>query len=374
MSKKRNAKSVLLTIILTVIVLAVLSFIAIKFLVPNYVQQNQNVDVQSKIYRFAVRLFPLLVGIVLIVIASMIISSKDEDDEDEDDLLPPNSYDDQLFENPNDDPVRRVQPKAEVREEIKEPEPVVLSSDSISDDDFLSIYSNEEEKKPEPVAEEKAEPQTKTESSDNVLADAIYALVNKLDKPSPVKQEKADYSALEKKVDSLSDAVAKLTELVSANAVAVIAEPVKTEPAVKKPTTKKAPAKKEPAAKKTVEKKAPAKKKTPQVAAVPEEQRQINDYDAKDPVHLMRVEFNSAQEDEYDITFAFTKKKADEVKSALGEIADTFSVKGKTVVVIPFLTKEEAEAELDREKIKYSSVFVSGNQKANFDDVVLSRL
>ena len=368
MSKKRNAKSVLLTIILTVIVLAVLSFIAIKFLVPNYVQQNQNVDVQSKIYRFAVRLFPLLVGIVLIVIASMIISSKDEDDEDEDDLIPPNSYDDQLFENPNDDPVRRVQPKAEVQEEIKEPEPVVLSSDSISDDDFLSIYSNEEEKKPEPVAEEKAEPQTKTESSDNVLADAIYALVNKLDKPSPVKQETADYSALEKKVDSLSDAVAKLTELVSANAVAVKAEPVKTEPAVKKPATKKAPAKKEPV------KKEPAKKKTPQVAAVPEEQRQINDYDAKDPVHLMRVEFNSAQEDEYDITFAFTKKKADEVKSALGEIADTFSVKGKTVVVIPFLTKEEAEAELDREKIKYSSVFVSGNQKANFDDVVLPRL
>jgi hypothetical protein len=360
MGKKRNSKSVILTILVTVIVLAVLSFIAIKFLLPSYVQQHQNVDVQYKIYRFAVRLFPLLVGIVLIVIASMIINSKDEDEVDEDDLLPPNSYDDQLFENPNDDPIRRVQNKVEVQEEIDEPEPVVISSDTISDDDFLSIYNNEEEKKPEPVIEEKAEPQTKTESADNVLADAVYALVNKLDKQSSVKDEKADYSALESKVDRLSDAVAKLSELVAANAFAVKAEPVKTEPAVKKAPAKKAPAEKKPAAPKKVE--------------VPEEQRQINDLDAKDPVHLMRVEFNSAQEDEYDITFAFTKKKADEVKSALGEIADTFSVKGKTVVVIPFLTKEEAEAELDREKIKYSSVFVSGSQKANFDDVVLSRL
>lgn len=350
MSKKRNSKSVIMTIVITVIVLAVLSFIGIRFLMPNYVQQqNPDVDVQYKIYRFAVRLFPLLVGIVLIVIASMITGTKDEDEEDEDDLLPPNSYDSQLFETPNDDPVRNVP--------AKESEPIVLSSDSITDDDFRRIYSNDEEyTDPQNAAEEQSEPEPEAVSNDSALAEAVYALVNKLDKES-------DYSALESKVDKLCDAVSKLTQLVSANAASAKTEPVKTE------SVKKEPSKKAPAAKK-----APAKKQTPEKAAVSEEQRQINDFDAKDPVHLMRIEFNSAQEDEYDITYAFTKKKADDVKKSLGEIADAFTVKGKTVVVIPFLTKEEAEAELNRENIKFSSVFVAGGQKADFDDVVMSRL
>lgn len=361
MSKKRNSKSVILTIAVTVIVLAVLSFIGIRFLMPNYVQQNPSVDVQYKIYRFAVRLFPLLVGIVLIIIASMIIGSKDDDEEDEDDLLPPNSYDSQLFENPNDDPVRRVQAKAEVQTPVKEAEPEVLSSDAISDDDFMKIYSNDEdEKEPQAasVVEEKAESEVESVSKDSALSDAVYALVAKLDKQSEYKKDKSDYKELENKVDKLCDAVAKLAELVSANANAVKVVEVKAQPVKKEPAAKKAPAKK-----------APAKK-----AAVPEEQRQINDYDAKDPVHLMRVEFESAQEDEYDITYAFTKKKADDVKNALGEIADAFTVKGKTVVVIPFLTKEEAEAELNRENIKYSSVFISGTEKADFDEVVMSKL
>ena len=357
MGKKRNSKSVILTIVVTVIVLAVLSFIGIRFLMPHYVQQHTDVDMQYKIYRFAVRLFPLLVGIVLILIASMIASSKDEDEEDEDDLLPPNSYDSQLFENPNDDPVRRVQSKAEVQTPVKEAEPEVLSSDAISDDDFLSIYSNDEEVK----APKAAEPEKESASKESDLADAVYALVAKLDKQPAIKKDKSDYAELENKVDKLCDAVSKLAELVAANASAVTVVETKPEPVKKAPAAKKAPAKKQST------KKAAA-------PAVSEEQRQINDFDAKDPVHLMRVEFESAQEDEYDITYAFTKKKADDVKASLGEIADAFTVKGKTVVVIPFLTKEEAEAELNRENIKYTSVFVSGTEKANFDDVVMSKL
>ncbi|MBO6001596.1 MAG: hypothetical protein J6P81_07415, partial [Spirochaetales bacterium] len=264
--------------------------------------------------------------------------------------------------NPNDDPVRRVQSKAEVQTPVKEAEPEVLSSDAISDDDFMKIYSSDEEIAPQAAVEEKKAPETESASKDSALSDAVYALVAKLDKQSATKKDKSDYAELENKVDKLCDAVSKLAELVAANASAVKVVETKPEPA------KKAPA---------ANKKAPAKKQSTKKAAapaVPEEQRQINDFDAKDPVHLMRVEFESAQEDEYDITYAFTKKKADDVKTSLGEIADAFTVKGKTVVVIPFLTKEEAEAELNRENIKYTSVFVSGTEKANFDDVVMSKL
>ena len=113
MSKKKNSKSVIITVIVTLIVLAGLTFAGIKFLLPIYAQgQNGAVDTQYEVYRFAVKIFPLIVGIVLIVIASMIATSKD-DEEDEADKLPPNSYEKQLFEQPADDPEAKAVPEEE---------------------------------------------------------------------------------------------------------------------------------------------------------------------------------------------------------------------------------------------------------------------
>ena len=428
MDKKRNSKSVVLTIIVTVIVLAVLTVMGVRVLIPNYVQgQGKDVDVQYTIYQYAIRIFPLLIGIVLIVIASMIAGGKDdEEDEDEDDLLPPNSYDAQMFEVPSDDPVRRpaARPDASPAPEPEKPE--VLSSDSISDDDFFAIFNDreeekKEEKKEEPVAkvieevkpvepeksEEPAEPaeaeeetpaveETPSEeepeavsevvpetpvqevrpvaessATDRALVDAVYALVNKLDEMADLityqddedfedeeedeedfveEQPEGDYAALERKVDKLCDAVAKLTEIVSGNVI------------VKPQTESPAPA--------------PVQEVEPvaETVEVPEEQKQINDYDFTNPLHLMRIEFDSAQEDTYDITFAFTDASAESIRLQMSEIADAYSVDGKTVVVIPFLSDEEAQTELDREGVERESVFIAAGEKADFDDVVMSRL
>ena len=467
MGNKRNSKSVVITIIVTVIVLAVLSVVGIRYLMPYYNQGASTEDMQYAIYKFAVRLFPLLVGIVLIVIASMIAANRDED-VDEDDLLPPNSYDQQLFEVPSDDPVRRPQPKSQPQSEAKKSkEPEVISSDSISDDDFFAIFGepernettieevpepdadndvieetadeaetevapvlNEEsevesEPEVEPVEEEKeaeeevppVEPQslpaaTKTNTADNRLVDAVYALVNKLDEmadlityeedeeedeepepePAPAPQPHAqpapqpqpvyyyqppvaNYGALEHKIDKLCDSIAMLTELVSSRYVAAAAAPVvqpqaqpepKPEP---KPQPKPEPVKVE---------EPPVVEEQPKVVAEKSEDHAdqiINDYDATDPLHLMKIEFDSAQEDEYDITFAFTKASADKIKMSLSEVADAYEVNKKTVVVIPFLSYDEAMSELDRENINCSqTIFIAAGQKEDFDSLIASKL
>lgn len=473
MGNKRNSKSVVITIIVTVIVLTVLSVIGIRYLMPYYAQDPNAEDMQYTIYQFAVRLFPLLVGIVLIIIASMIAANRD-DDVDEDDLLPPNSYDQQLFEVPSDDPVRRPQQKTQPKPETKkteEAEPEVISSDSISDDDFFAIFGEPEKKETpveevseetaedevieetapeaesevapvldeeaeteaepevEPVEEEKKpeeevapiEPQstpapTETNAADNKLVDAVYALVNKLDEmadlityeddeeeeekpeptpapaPTPIPQPQPvyyyqppvanNYSALENKIDKLCDSIAMLTQLVTSGYVAAAAaapvapapqpqakpEP-KTEPKVEEPKPQPKPVKiEEPAV--VVEPPKPVAEKAEDPA-----NQVINDYDATDPMHLMKIEFDSAQEDEYDITFAFTKASADKIKMSLAEVADAYEVNNKTIVVIPFLSYDEAMAELDRENVSCSNtIFVAAGQKEDFDSLIAPQI
>lgn len=402
MDKKRNTKSVVLTIIVTVIVLVVLSVIGVRYLMPNYAMEHGTSPegMHYKIYSFAVRLFPLLVGIVLIIIASMIAGSKD-DEVDEDDLLPPNAYDSQLFEKPSDDPVGVPAPAAE---SIPEPvKPEVVSSDTISDEDFFAIFGNPEDHKEEEVEEEEVAPveeapvveeapkeeaapvQVVTNvavpvapASDNKeLVNAIYALVRKLDdlveeedeveveeeeEEEEVRAEEvpqSDLAALEKKVDSLCDSVAKLSALIAGGLVVAAPKAEEPEPEVVPEPVAVAPQ--------------PEPETIVETVEVPVD-KQINDYDPNDPVQLMKIEFDSAQENEYDITFAFTKAGSDSVKQSLGEIAYVFSVNSKTIAVIPFLSDSEAQAELDGKSIKHTTVFVEGGEKTTFEKAILPKI
>ena len=368
MDKKRNTKSVVLTIIVTVIVLVILSVLGVRYLMPGYASEHNisSEGMHYKIYSIAVRLFPLLVGIVLIIIASMIAGSKD-DDVDEDDLLPPNSYDSQLFEKPSDDPLTVPAPE---NGQIPEPvEPEVVSSDTISDEDFNAIFGNPADQKEDeeiapvsgPVAEEApvsgAEPVQEEApaapvSDNSDLVDAIYALVGKLDSLADGRDRggdvrQSDLDALEKKVDSLCDSVARLSALVAGG---LVAAPVMEE---KKPEDVPAPAAD------TIEDPA---------------NRKINDYDPADPMDLMKIEFDCAQTDAYDITYAFTKDDADSVRNSLGDLAYVFSVRNKTIAVIPFLSDTEAQAELDGRNIRHTTVFVKGGEKAEFEKAVLPKI
>ena len=406
MSKKRSSKSVIITILITLIVLGCLTFAGIKFLLPAYANgPNGDVDAQYKVYEIAVKVFPLLVGIVLIVIASMIANSRD-DEEDDEDKLPPNSYDKQLFETPSDDP------SAAKAEEKVTPEE---SSEFFSIFDAPSAEKPAEEpapeeaeaEQPEAAAEESAPEAVKAEAqaeekvpaavaaaagvpADSPVVDAIYALVNKLDDLTDMMsyeeeeddqddyekystdeypEEEEDYyeegpSPLEEKIDKLCDAISNLASIVTSQSgrpvvvaapAAAPAAPVAEKPA---PAPKAAPAKTETVIK-TVE--------------VPVDQ-EINDFDATDPIQRARIEYDSAKEGFYDITFAFTKADVNSVLVSLSGTGDAFEINGRTVAIIPFLSKAEAVEELDKVGAAYDIIFVDGDDNSSFDDVIAPNL
>ena len=414
MSKKKNSKSVIITIIITLIVLGGLTFAGIKFLLPQYT--NGQETSQYKIYEIAVKVFPLLVGVVLIVIASM-IATNHEDEEDEEDKLPPNSYDKQLFEAPADDPTAAAKP---VEHENAKQDEVAPEETQ----EFYSIFDapaeeTKEEAAEGKTAEEAEEPAEDTKKevvkaaaaaaadpSQKPLLDAIYALVNKLDDmtdlmsyeeedddeddnlddyeyydyPEDSEEYEEQYqrhhydSPLENKIDKLCDAIANLTTIVSSQAGAPVAAPV----AVAAPIEAEAPV--EAAAPAPAEEQAPAPaaqapaETVIQTVEVPVD-KEINDIDATDPIQRARIEFDSAKDGEYDISFVYTTADVDSVLVSLGGTGDAFEINGKTVAIIPFLTGAEAQEEMDKLGVEYEIQTIEANaiMDADFDAEVAPR-
>ena len=484
MGKKKNTRSVLITIIITLIILGCLTFAATRFLIPAYANTHEGEgNVQYKIYETAVKLFPLLVGIVLIVIAAMIANSRnDNDDEDVEDMLPPNSYDSQLFEKPSDDPTSAA-PAAGPAEDSKNGEPVqeekkeddffeifgdAKEEEPEKKDDFMAIFGEdepeeaeeepateevfaseeqpEEEPAPEPEEEPEEEPEPEPEPAptavpvtyvgDSALIAAIYALIRKLDnitdlvvvedeefaedeeeeepaeetaedeideekadlyeyamcpvEPEPEEEKKEEVPApvvvqddgsvsrIERKIDKLCDIVSDLATIITAQAMNNIQAPApapapEPEPA---PVEEEKPVEEEPAeepVEEAVEEPVEELEIEPAAVVAPEDE-QINDIDFNDPAQLAKVEFDSSRENEYDITCAFMKASVADVKKSIPEAAYAFEIKGKTVVIIPFLDKDEAVAELDKVGARYESVFTGAVDKATFEDVVGARL
>ena len=407
---RKNSKSVVITIIITLIVLGCLTYAGFKYFNAG------DEGTQLKIYEYAVKVFPLLVGIVLIVIASMIATSR-EDTEDEEDKLPPNSYDKQLFEAPADDPAAKTASKPAQYEETVQDEVAPQEAEefySIFDAPEDIVRKEEQEEEPqaeaEPIAEKnEAIPETKVvnaaSSMEKPLIDAIYTLVSKLndvtdylsyeeedeeeeddlddyeyydypqeeeaeeEEPEAEPQPTYQNTALENKIDKLCDAIASLAAMVGAQAVTPAAAPA---PAPAKPVEKKAAPKAAPAP-------APAPAPVIQRVEVPVEvpvDQEINDIDVTDPIQRARIEFDSAKDGEYDISFVYTKADVDNVLASLGGTGDAFEINGKTVAIIPFLTGAEAKDEIDKLGFKYDIQTIDADAitSADFDRDILPRL
>ena len=407
--KKKNSKSVLIAVIITLIVLGCLTFAGMRFF--NASDETS----QAKIYEFAVKVFPLLVGIVLIVIASMIATSREEE-EDEEDKLPPNSYDQQLFEAPADDPAAKTASKQIPPEETAAMDEVAPEEA----EEFYSIFDTpedivkkEEEENEEPEAQAAPQPQaarvepiaavvaeSSASSLEKPLIEAIYTLVNKLNDVTdylsyeeeddddedelddyeyydtdqdqePYEEQKPEtgiyeYSPLENKIDKLCDAIANLTTIVSSQAVAPASVPATTKPAEKKAAAPKAAP-------------APAPAPVIQRVEVPVEvpvDQEINDVDVTDPIQRARIEFDSAKDGEYDISFVYTHADVDNVLASLGGSGDAFEINGKTVAIIPFLPGAEAKDELDKFGIDYDIQTIDADAiaSADFDKDIAPRL
>ena len=84
---KHYGRQIILSLFLTVFILLALLYLASRYLLPLYsVNQEQIYDVLTK-------LFPLLIGLVMIEIGVLVARKRDEDIADQIDKLPPNAYD-----------------------------------------------------------------------------------------------------------------------------------------------------------------------------------------------------------------------------------------------------------------------------------------
>ncbi|MBI9093277.1 MAG: hypothetical protein JEY71_00180 [Sphaerochaeta sp.] len=98
---KHYGRQILLSLFLTVFILLVLLYVASRYLLPLY-----SIN-QEQIYDVLVKLFPLLIGMIMIEIGVLVARKRDEDLSDEIDKLPPNAYDKPLYTLPGDDPLHR---------------------------------------------------------------------------------------------------------------------------------------------------------------------------------------------------------------------------------------------------------------------------
>ena len=98
---KHYGRQILLSLFLTVFILLGLLYLASRYVLPLY-----SIN-QEQIYDVLVKLFPLLIGLIMIEIGVLVARRRDEDFADEIDKLPPNAYDKPLYTLPGDDPLHR---------------------------------------------------------------------------------------------------------------------------------------------------------------------------------------------------------------------------------------------------------------------------
>lgn len=98
--KKHYGRQVVVSLVVTIAVLAVVVVCFRMFFLPKHPMNNE------QIYDVAVKVFPLLIGFVMIQAGMMVAHRRDEDYADDVDKLPPNAYDMPLQKMPGDDPSR----------------------------------------------------------------------------------------------------------------------------------------------------------------------------------------------------------------------------------------------------------------------------
>lgn len=419
MSKKKGFRTVVATVIVTLVVLAALSYATLKYIAPAY-QLNQN-----KIYQVAVKVFPLILGITLIAIASVLAGGKD-DEEDEDDKLPPNAYDSTLFDEPKDDPTAKdvdsgsAQDNEPTETGKQEEAPFVSVFETYSDEDgssknvepqeeATSEETSEPEEKPaeEPVeaeaveepapeAEEKAVEEQPNEDANKPLIDAIKALSDKIDdfaaavvygtEDSEEDDEDEEYydgeeeedpiyeglDRIEVQLEKLTQAISQMAENLHGNLVVAPQSVAPVEPA----QPEEAEVKEEPNAVEetkeegTIEPAKPVEHVQPIAVSNDNTGSMLyRNYEGSEARQKAMAEYDSAKEFGYDLTVALVDLSLSQVALALGEIGDFVDVEGKTLVIIPFSNEDEAKAELDKLEATYKSSTYTAGSDISFEEL-----
>ena len=96
--KKRYGRQIFVSFIVTIIILLGGLYLATQYLLPQVSWE------QEQLFTFFVKLFPLLIGLIMIEVGVVISKKNVEDCADEIDKLPPNAYDRPFYALPQDDP------------------------------------------------------------------------------------------------------------------------------------------------------------------------------------------------------------------------------------------------------------------------------
>jgi hypothetical protein len=98
-ANKHYGRQIVLSLFLTVFIILGLLYLASRFLLPHF-----EID-QQQVYSVLVKLFPLLLGLIMIEIGVLVARRRDEEIAEESDKLPPNAYDRPFYTLPGDDPM-----------------------------------------------------------------------------------------------------------------------------------------------------------------------------------------------------------------------------------------------------------------------------
>lgn len=162
-NKKSLLQQIFFSIILSVAVIFLLGYICVQYLIPIF-----NIQTQA-LYQVMIYAFPILIGLCLIEIASVISNKNGEDKESQVDALPKNSYDNPLYNLPEDDPTFEEGIRYEEEETVSPFQATPIHTD------------REEEKEETPPSEEEAKyqvPQELKDLSSNQITNILDYLKN----------------------------------------------------------------------------------------------------------------------------------------------------------------------------------------------------
>jgi hypothetical protein len=354
MSKPKNtAKLVITSIITSIVVVAIIALVFVKFIVPIY-----NIT-EDRIYSVLIALFPLLIGFALIQIG-VIAGKKNEDDyKDQVDKLPPNAYSDPLMQQPADDPNNPVQAEKE-----------------------MSLRPEYVEKKVEvetPVVNEVVKEVVKPIPVETIreIPVEVVKLRNDVREVQVVKEvpvEKIVYRDREVPVEIpvIKEVVKEvpvevIKEVIKEVPVEVIKEVIKEVPVeVIKEVVKEVPVEVE----KEVIKEVPVEVEKEVVREVPVAQAEAEPVEETDLTaeQVLDEEFKSAENDAYDLSALYAQGDSNLSEDALTALIGEdyiFPYKLGYLVILPFNDAKESEKISARIKTAFPEAVVTVTTKAN---------
>lgn len=369
MSKpKHTAKLVITSIVTSIIVVAIIALLFVKFLVPIY-----NIS-EDAIYSVLIKILPLILGFILIQIGVMAGKKNEDDYKDQIDKLPPNAYTDPLMMNPTDDPKassygskempirtqtidnvvssEQVQPTEVVKEVVK---PVTIETVREVPVPIYKVDSQTAEIKTiieTPV--EKIVYQEK-EVPVEVVKEVPVEVVKEVIKEVPVEVVKEVPVVVEKEVikevpvDVIKEVIKEVPiEVVKEVPVEVVKEVIKEVPVE---AIKEVPVEVIKEVEKEVVKEVPTSQSVQMVEDV------VLDLDG-----IITEEIESAKREHYDLSMLYIYNDNDateeNIKTTLGEDY-VFNYQLGCLVILPFNNAQEAEAIKEKAQARFTGATIS---------------